>query len=261
MKQIKSIANPITIEQLKKYPNQGILFEIIETGVTGTIIELNEEVLIVKENCNDPFVFIAGELTEKYVSQITDLLKDYKFPMVHCPKRFHPLFLEKGWNFHVRTLLKYNTNMSSHHDGLSISKIDSAAIFKQCTWYNERKELYGSDKNFVENGTGYALFIKDNLVSEAYASIGANIAEIGVITAEKHKGQGYATQVVSILISELLKRNICPEWSCNIDNTASLKTGLKLGFEISDYYTLLVPNCGNVLCPNLVKWLETNTYP
>ena len=96
--------------------------------------------------------------------------------------------------------------------------------------------------------TGYALFVNETLVSEAYASIGTNIAEIGVITADKYKGKGYATQVVSFMISELAKRNICPEWSCNIDNTASLKTGLKLGFEIADYYTLLVPNCGNVLC-------------
>ncbi len=247
MKQIKYITNPIIIEELKKYPNQGILFEILETGVTGKIIELSDDVLIVKESCNDPFVFIAGELTEKYVLQITDLLKDYRFPMVHCAKRFHPLFLEKGWNFHVRTLLKYNTNMSNHHNGLSISKIDSAAIFKKCTWHNEREELYGSDENFIENGTGYALFINDNLVSEAYASIGANIAEISVITAELYRGKGYATQIVSFLISKLLKSNIYPEWSCNIDNTSSLKTGLKLGFEISDYYIVLVSNRGNVL--------------
>ncbi len=130
MRQLKSINNPDIIEQLKKYPNQGVLFEIIETGVTGTVLELSEDVLIVRENCNDPFVFIAGELTEKNVSQITELLKGYKFPMVHCEKRFHPLFLEKGWNFHVRTLLKFNGDIDSHHDALSISKINSAEIFK-----------------------------------------------------------------------------------------------------------------------------------
>lgn len=261
MKQLKSINNQDILDQLKKYPNQGILFEIIETGVTGTILELSKDVLIIRENCNDPFVFVAGELTAKNVLQITELLKDYKFPMVHCDKRFHPLFLEKGWNFHVRILLKFSGNIDSHDNTLSISKVNSTEIFKQCTWYNERKELYGSDDNFVNNGTGYALFVNDTLVSEAYASIGANIAEIGVVTADKYRGKGYATQVVSFMISELAKRNIYPEWSCNIDNTASLKTGLKLGFEIADYYTLLVPNCGNVLCPNLVKWLENNTYP
>ncbi len=242
IKELKSINNQVILDQLKKHPNQGILFEIIETGVTGIILELSKDVLIVRENCNDPFVFVAGELTETNVSQITELLKDSKFPMVHCDKQFHPLFLEKGWNFHVRTLLKFNGTIDSHHNVLSISKISSTEIFKQCTWYNQRRELYGSDDNFINNGTGYALFVNDTLVSEAYASIGGNTAEIGVVTADKYRGKGYATQVVSFMISELAKRNICPEWSCNIDNTASLKTGLKLGFGIADYYTLLVPN-------------------
>ena len=94
MKQLKSINNQDILDQLKKHPNQGILFEIIETGVTGTILELSKDVLIVRENCNDPFVFVAGELTETNVSQITELLKDYKSPMVLCEKRFHPLFLQ-----------------------------------------------------------------------------------------------------------------------------------------------------------------------
>ena len=82
MKQVKSISNPNFLDELKKFPNQGILFEIIETGITGSIIELPDEVLIVKENHKDPFVFVAGELTEKSVLLIADLLKDYKFPMV-----------------------------------------------------------------------------------------------------------------------------------------------------------------------------------
>ena len=53
MKQLKSINNQDILDQLKKYPNQGILFEIIESGVTGTILELSQDVLIVRENCNN----------------------------------------------------------------------------------------------------------------------------------------------------------------------------------------------------------------
>lgn len=79
------------------------------------------------------------------------------------------------YQFQKLILLKYSSN------ALAITK---------------EKSCIGSDDNFVNNGTGYALFVNDTLVSEAYASIGANIAEIGVITADKYRGKGYATQVV-----------------------------------------------------------------
>ena len=247
IKQLKFIKNEDIMTQLKQYPNQGILFEIIETGVTGKILQLSNDVFMVKENCSDPFVFVAGELTSKSVTQIIEILKDCRFPRVHCAKKYHPLFLEKGWGFHVRALMEFKGNLNSHHSSLSISKINSTEIFKQCSWYIERKALYGSDENFINNGTGYALFVDNNLVSESYASIGAHRAEIGIITADKYRGKGFATQVVSFMIAELAKRHICPEWSCSLDNIASLKTGLKIGFEIVDYYTLLVPNGGNIL--------------
>lgn len=86
------------------------------------------------------------------------------------------------------------------------------------------------------------------------------LTEIGVITHLEHKRKGYATLIVAHLINECKKLKIIPQWSCNIDNRASLYTGLNMGFEIDSYYTLLVPDCGNVLCQNLINWLENNNY-
>lgn len=236
------------------------MFEIIENGLTGQITELPDGAVMIKENCQDPFVFVAGQITYKAITAISKLLKDYKFPMLHCPKKYHPLFLEKGWNFHARAKLKYNKNRKNNAPHLppnsKILKIDNQNIFNQFIWRKEKIELYGSNKNFISNGTGYAFFLDEVLVSEAYASIGSNYAEIGVITGPGNRNKGYAKHVVSHLIENLLSRNISPEWSCNIDNTASLKTALKLGFQIINYDMLLTPDCGNVLCPNLAKWLK-----
>ena len=151
--------------------------------------------------------------------------------------------------------------------------------FVICTHYTEWsaakqfRNKYFFEPNKIEDPYTWTFDHKDhkhfilykgiNIVGYAHVQLWQeNRAALRIIVIdEKEQGKGYATQVVSFMISELAKRNIYPEWSCNIDNTASLKTGLKLGFEIADYYTLLVPNCGNVLCPNLVKWLENNTYP
>src|SRR5205085_2112096 len=111
------------------------------------------------------------------------------------------------------------------------------------------------------HGTGYALFLGSEVVSEAYATIGGGYAEIAIVTHPDYRGKGYAAQIVSHLIQKCIDAKITPIWSCNIDNRSSLNAGLKLGFEISHYYTLVVPDCGNVLCTNLVNRLKTNPYP
>jgi len=97
-------------------------------------------------------------------------------------------------------------------------------------------------------------------VSEAYASIGGGYAEISVITHPDYRGKGYAALISSHLIRQCIDNQITPKWSCNVDNRASLNTGLRMGFEVNGYYTLLVPDCGNVLCQNLVDWLKNNPY-
>lgn len=133
-------------------------------------------------------------------------------------------------------------------------------VIKDYSQYTERSELYGSADNFLRYGTGYALCLGSEAVSEAYASIGGGHAEIGVITNSAYRGKGYAAQIVSHLIKHCVDEKIIPQWSCNADNRASLSTGLRLGFEVNSYYTLLVPTFGNVLCSSLVNWIKENPY-
>ena len=97
-------------------------------------------------------------------------------------------------------------------------------------------------------------------MSEAYASIGGGYAEIGIITHPEMRYKGYASQVLSVLLHKCYEVNIVPIWSCQINNLASLHTGLKQGFSISNYYLQMVPEVGNVLGPRLVNWLKNNEY-
>ena len=260
LKQLDKILDQEILEEFKTFPNQGILWEIIEQQKTGKIFELPSKAIVVMENCPDPFVFIAGELTDDDVTEVVSLAGGLEFPMLYCKAKYHSLFLQRGWNFHLRSslYLQKPSQIITPDSTLEIKPIESIELFKKCTWYKERSELYGSDENFLRYGIGYALCKGSDIVSEAYASEGGGYAEIGVITHPNHKRKGYATLIVSHLINECKKSQIIPQWSCNVDNRASLSTGLKMGFQIDRHYTLLVPDCGNVLCQNLINWLKNN---
>jgi GNAT superfamily N-acetyltransferase len=263
LKHLDKILDQRMLEAFKTCPNQGILWEIIEQQKTGKIFELPSKAILVMENCSDPFVWIAGDLTAEDVTEVVSLVGGLAFPMLYCKAKYHALFLQRDWNFHLRSSLSLQKrrHIISPDSTFEIKPIKSVELFKQCTWYKERSELYGSDENFLRYGIGYALCKGSSVVSEAYASSGRGYAEIGVITHPDHKRKGYATLIVSHLINECEKSQTIPQWSCNVDNRASLSTGLKMGFEIDSYYTLLVPDCGNVACKNLIDWLKNNDYP
>jgi hypothetical protein len=77
----KIILDQGILEEFKTFPNQGILWEIIEQQKTGKIFELPSEAIVVMENCSDPFVFIAGELTDEDVTEVVSLVGGLEFPM------------------------------------------------------------------------------------------------------------------------------------------------------------------------------------
>ena len=255
MKYLDKVLDQETLEEFKTFPNQGILWEIIEQQKTGKIFELPSKAIMVMENYPEPFLFIAGEITNKDITSVISLVKGIEFPMLYCQAKYHPLFLNHGWNFHLRSALSLREpgKVLSLESGFEIKPIKSIDLFKQCRWYKERSKLYGSDENFLRYGLGYALCNGLSVVSEAYASCGGGFAEIGVITHPDHRSKGYARLIVSHLINQCEKLQTIPQWSCNADNRASLTTALKMGFKIDSYYTLLVPNCGNVVYKNLVN--------
>jgi hypothetical protein len=220
IKNLKNINDFEFISELKELPNQGVLWEIIENNKTGKVFELPGNAFLIMENCNDPFVFIIGNLTNEAVNVAITLLNDREFPMVYCNPRYHPLFLRSGWNFHLRAELQLNklTQLQTLDNTLNIKPITTIDLFEKCFWYKERSELYVSDTNFLKSGQGYALCIGDDVISEAYASIGGGYAEISVITHPDYRGKGYASQIVFHLIQNALMSKQIPIWSCNIDN-------------------------------------------
>ena len=257
-KQITSIKDYSIISELKTLPNQGILWEIINTNITGKIYQLSNSAVAVIENCGDPFVFLAGDVSRVAIDNVISLVQSRDFPMVLCNSVYHSLFEERGWDFNIRAQMKLKRPIAKpiQQNGFVMKKIDDLSILQACNWYKEKIALYGSAENFLHTGKGVALFKHNMLVSEAYASIGADHAEIGVVTSNDHRNNGYAHMITSHLIYQLLEQNLEVDWSCQMDNRASLHTALKLGFDITSYTMLMVPTVGNVLGDKLVRWLN-----
>lgn len=260
IREIREIHNPAIIKELKHFPNQAFIWEIIEKNKIGKIFSLSNEAILILENCKDPFVFIAGSLNTHSIQEVISLIENFEYPMIYCNPRYHNLFLDKGWDFNLRAELKFNGLLQPKliDRNLNIQPIKTIQLFKQCYWRKEKSDLYVSDENFLKYGTGYVLCNEaQEILSEAYLNQANGYAEISIVTCPTHQRKGYASQLILDLLHKCKEAELIPIWSCNLDNKASLNIALKLGFYISNYYVQIVPEVGNILGPKLEKWLKT----
>jgi RimJ/RimL family protein N-acetyltransferase len=116
-------------------------------------------------------------------------------------------------------------------DGFEIRPLDLQLI-ERCEWRSEMEFYCGSLENFLLHDFGLCLMRAGEIVTEAYASsIGDNLAEIGAITHEPFRGQGYAPVACAFLIQACERRGCQAYWSCDVDNPASIQVARKLGFR------------------------------
>ena len=125
-------------------------------------------------------------------------------------------------------------------EGCTLRRID-ALLLARCLWQDEMLAAFGTSSNFLQHGLGFCLMRGEEILAEAYAVfLGAGRFEIGAVTAEAHRGQGYATMVCRHLCAECLARGAVPYWSCDRDNLASAATARRLGFQTERPYALLL---------------------
>jgi RimJ/RimL family protein N-acetyltransferase len=119
-----------------------------------------------------------------------------------------------------------------------IKEIDDH-LLERCLWRSEMEFYAGSRSNFLKYGIGYCLLKEDEIVVEAYASsLGKDRAEIGAITQEAYRGQGYAPVACAFLIDECGQRGYQSYWSCDAEHTASIRLAQKLGFQHKRAYQI-----------------------
>jgi RimJ/RimL family protein N-acetyltransferase len=124
-------------------------------------------------------------------------------------------------------------------EGFTLRAIDRE-LLERCEWRSDMEFFCGSLDNFLTHGIGLCLVRGDDVIVEAYASsLGQTRAEIGAITRKTYRGQGLAPTACAFLIQECERRGYRPIWSCDADNTASIRVAQKLGFQTETAYQVL----------------------
>jgi len=122
----------------------------------------------------------------------------------------------------------------------TIRQID-ASLLARCLWRDNILDAFGTEERFLANGLGYCLMRDDEILSEAYGVFrGAGRFEIGAITAEHHRGRGYAALTCTHLITTIEASGLSTYWSCHRNNVASAATARKLGYQVERPYQFLV---------------------
>jgi RimJ/RimL family protein N-acetyltransferase len=110
---------------------------------------------------------------------------------------------------------------------------------------NIDSRFWSSAADFSQNGMGICLLVEGEVLSLCYAAaIVDGLAEVDVVTAPEHRGQGLAVIVTQQFIRKCLSSNILPTWDCFADNHGSLRLARRLGFiEVNNYsfYSFNVP--------------------
>jgi RimJ/RimL family protein N-acetyltransferase len=122
--------------------------------------------------------------------------------------------------------------------GHSIQPINRQ-LLARCEWKAEMEFYTGSASNFLEHGLGLCMVRGGEIIVEAYASaLGRTRAEIGAITREGYRGQGYAAVACAYLIEVCERRGYQATWSCDADHRASIRVAQKLGFQQARAYRI-----------------------
>ncbi|ULO09485.1 GNAT family N-acetyltransferase [Paenibacillus sp. 19GGS1-52] len=124
-----------------------------------------------------------------------------------------------------------------------IVQIDQELFLAQGAGVSPRY-FWRDEDQFLTEGGGYCLLSNGEIASTAFAAFrNESQLEIGIETAEAHRGKGYAMLVCAALIDYCLEHQLEPVWSCRLENEGSYKLAQRLGFEPSltlPYYQLVV---------------------
>jgi RimJ/RimL family protein N-acetyltransferase len=87
-------------------------------------------------------------------------------------------------------------------------------------------------RGLVEQNTAFGGFAEGRLVSVAVPFyVGERFEELGVVTAEAHRGEGWSSACSAAVIADIQARGRTPCWSTTPDNAASMRVASKLGFR------------------------------
>lgn len=98
---------------------------------------------------------------------------------------------------------------------------------------SEWLQAYFEESVEKEYFTGY--FVDGRLVSVCDAPDMPYMEDIiqhtGIMTLESERKKGYAKRTAALATHNLIEKGICPQWECDVENTASITLAESIGYE------------------------------
>lgn len=102
--------------------------------------------------------------------------------------------------------------------------------------------FWDDPRDLADHGSALALVCDGQIASVAFSAFTLDDEiELGVETADRFRGRGFAVHACSAMLQFCLERRLEPVWACRLGNLASYRLALRLGFEHSHsipYYRL-----------------------
>jgi GNAT superfamily N-acetyltransferase len=94
------------------------------------------------------------------------------------------------------------------------------------------RAFWDSAADLRERGAAFALTCRGELASAAFASFVVDgMLELGIETDERFRGRGFSVYACSALIDYCTRRGLEPVWACRLENAASYRLAIRLGFD------------------------------
>ena len=221
-------------------PNAPMLFGILEGHLPGrAVADDAEHPDIAGVQGADGIAFISRTTSQAaFDGVLTELRGDAIVGVVWPSDAGGPVTLPEpaktmdrlGFGPIASSSVRFDELRAALPTGVAVRPLD-AELLARCEWRELVVNAHGSIEAFLEHGVGLCLLRDDEILAEAYAPfIGRGIAEVGVVTAEAHRGQGLAAIAIAWLAATLADRGLTLYWSCDTSNEASVRVAAKLGF-------------------------------
>jgi GNAT superfamily N-acetyltransferase len=123
--------------------------------------------------------------------------------------------------------------------GAQLVRLDATTL-PLTEWYEDTIHAAGSLDRWLGSGIGYGVMRDGELLAEATAGPRCRgWLEMGVITREAHRGNGYGTLVSSAVARASEAGGDRVWWNANADNAPSLAIARRIGFRTERRYELV----------------------
>jgi RimJ/RimL family protein N-acetyltransferase len=154
-----------------------------------------------------------------------------------------------------RILLRFNKNRISSKNKSYIRRITKetlqSGIKNIDTIHDELNQMWDSSGDFLENGFGYCTIIEEKgeetvqgWCTGEYFSM--RKCGIGIETFSPYQSKGYATEMATAFVNHALSKNITVYWESYKRNLSSLRVAEKVGFDITQKYSVYLIGLKNV---------------